>query len=184
MLNERSFGPSKVRLWAAIPTSDDPAFILNWEEPDGTVLQDYSESVMAPTLTEYQLDPPDGFGVWVFEGTVKIEYFQCGNPMDPPDWDCELTWEGEWRPPNDDENSSWAAHEAEDVTDDYGGEGSPDAGDLPVHPEPMFGRTGPLVYKDGKPPESIITAHYTEFTALDRIVHAVEEDEEDEVEEP
>ena len=174
------YGPSKIRVWVAIPTSDDPPFILNWDEPNGTVLQDYSESVMAPTLEEYQLDPPDGFGVWVFEGTVKVEYSQCGNPMDPPDWDCELTWEGEWRPPNDDEHNAWAAHEADNVTDHYDGQGSTNAR-VELFQEPTFERPGPLTYTDVVPAETIITAEYTMFTALDLIVHAIDKDE---VEEP
>lgn len=124
-----TYGPSKIRVWAAVPTEcDDPPFILNWDEPDGTVLEDYSESAMSLTLDEYQLDRPPGFGVWVFEGTVKIEYYQCGDPMEAPDWDCEIEWDGTWRPPNDDENAAWAAHEVEHVTDNYDGQGSEAAG--------------------------------------------------------
>lgn len=176
-------GPSKIRVWVAIPAGcDDPPFILNWVEPEGTVLQDYSESALSPTLKEFQLDPPDGFGVWVFEGTVKIEYFRCGNPMDPPDWDCEIEWEGEWRLPNDTETSAWAAHEADHVTDDYSGEGSTGAGDIPVHQEPTFERPAPLTYKDGKPPKNIITAPFVEFTALDQVVRAIDESEQQDAE--
>lgn len=117
-------GPSKIRLWAAVPAIGEGAIILNWDEPDNDIFQTYSEMFGSPMLEEYGLDDPPGQGVWVFEGTVTVRYSRGGDPFEPQDWDSDIDWEGEWRPPNDDENSAWAAHEAENVTKDYDGEGS------------------------------------------------------------
>lgn len=120
-------GPSKIRLWAAVPGIGMGSIVLNWDEPDNDIFQTYSETLGSPMLEDYGLDDPPGLGVWVFEGTVKVTYSRGGDPFEPQDWDSDISWEGEWRPPNDDENSAWAAHEAENVTEDFDGKGSPAA---------------------------------------------------------
>ncbi|MGD9730143.1 MAG: hypothetical protein AB7L09_02980 [Nitrospira sp.] len=164
-----SCGPSRIRLWAAVPTIGDDALLLNWDEPDNNILQTYSEAIGSPMLQEYGLTSPPGVGVWVFDGTVRISYYRSGDPLEPQDWDSDIEWEGEWRPPNDDEVSVWAAHEATDITDAHSGEGSAHA----VH-DIVLERPRPLSYKDGEsPPEGVATAPYLPLNALEQIVHSI-----------
>ena len=122
-----TYGPSRIKLWAAIPAIGVEAILLNWEEPEGTVLKDYSEELRSPLLKDCGLSNPPGFGVWVFEGELTVIYANHDGPSVVYDWDWEAKWEGEWRLPNDQEITAWARHEAEHVTNDYSGLGSPNS---------------------------------------------------------
>ena len=123
-----SVGPNKIVLYAAVPFNEESSLILSWKE-EGEILSQETEAIGSASVEDYGLEGPDGKGVWVFEGTIKATFSRGGDPMEPPDYDHDLHWEGEWRPPNDEEDARWAAFKPVHVTDAYGGKGPAHAED-------------------------------------------------------
>lgn len=76
--------------------------ILDWEDPKGAFSEEIQAVGSALTL-DYGLDEAPANGIWVFEGELMIEGYQCNHPLDPPEWDVCQHWEGRWRPPTDEE---------------------------------------------------------------------------------
>lgn len=109
-LNSGGSAKSKITLYAAVPSSDpDQAIILGWKEAEGSDIMDSQmEAVGSCSTVKYGLTPPSEKGVWVFEGQVRIAWSRGGPPDEPQDYDSDLSWEGEWRPPNKKELNGWA----------------------------------------------------------------------------
>lgn len=95
---------SKIRATVAMPQQGVAGGIfLNWSEEDNDILAAEMEALGTPRIEEYGLHDPPGFGVWIFEGELKAIWSRCGNPLDPPDYDLDIEWTGEWRQPSDEE---------------------------------------------------------------------------------
>ena len=108
---------SKITLTAAVPSDPDQSIILGWTEEEGHDIMDSQvEALGSCCLSEYGLDNPPGNGIWVFEGEVIISFSKGGDPFEPQDYDSDLAWKGEWRPPNDAEVGAWRGHKAEHLT--------------------------------------------------------------------
>jgi hypothetical protein len=107
---------SKITLIAAVPADPDQAIILGWNEEANDIMDSQMEVIGSCSLNEYELDSPPGKGVWVFEGEILLSFSKGGDPFDPPDYDSDLSWEGEWRVPNDEEMTKWRGHKPVHLT--------------------------------------------------------------------
>lgn len=107
---------SKITLYAAVPSDPDQSIILGWTEEGNDIMDSQMETLGSCWLGEYGLDNPPGKGIWVFEGEIIISFSKGGDPFEPQDYDSDLSWEGEWRPPNDEEMTKWRGHKAKHIT--------------------------------------------------------------------
>jgi len=122
-------GPNKITVYVAVPFNQETAVILNWKE-EGEILDQETRALGSFDAVDYGLEGPDGKGVWVFDGELSVTFGSGGDPMEPPDYDHCLYWDGEWRVPSSEENARWAAFKPVQVTNDYEGKGSPRAAQL------------------------------------------------------
>jgi hypothetical protein len=48
---------------------------------------------------DYGLDNVPGNGLWVLECEFVIKSYKCNHPLDPPEWDVDFEYKGEFRRP-------------------------------------------------------------------------------------
>jgi hypothetical protein len=72
------------------------SFIVAWR---GELFGEEVEVVGSALACDYGLDDVPGPGLWVLEGKVVVTAHQCNHPLDPPEWDTDLDYKGEWRRP-------------------------------------------------------------------------------------
>jgi hypothetical protein len=106
----------KIALYAAVPSDPDQSIILGWTEEGNDIMDSQMVALGSCCLSEYGLDNPPGKGIWVFEGEIYITFSRGGDPMEPQDHDSDLSWEGEWRPPTDEEMTKWRGFKATHTT--------------------------------------------------------------------
>lgn len=123
----KGHGRHEGRIKVFIAASEHDSIILGWVEEGNDIMNTESEMTGSSNPEDYGLDHPPGQGIWVFEGRVIVAWSKCNHPEDPPEYDSDMSWEGEWRPPNDEELMGWRGFRAKHVTDEYKGEGSADA---------------------------------------------------------
>ena len=99
-------GPSKIKVFAAVPHDGSDGMLLSWEE-EKSMFGGYVEDIMSMSICDYGLWEPPAPGVWVFEGELKITSYRSNHPEDPEEWDSSEHWTGEWRPPNVEELRAW-----------------------------------------------------------------------------
>jgi len=103
-------GPNKITVYVVkTPVGGEGELLLSWKEEGGDILNTEVEATNSSNPEDYGLSAPPGHGVWAFEGTIKLVFGQCNHPLDPPEYDHDIQWDGEWRPPTDEESSRWAA---------------------------------------------------------------------------
>lgn len=94
---------SKVKAYVATPPGSTDAVIVSFTEEGNDILAHEIEQLGTFRAEEYGLDDPPGHGIWVFEGELRVTWHRCGHPLDPPDYDTDMHWEGEWRALTQDE---------------------------------------------------------------------------------
>jgi hypothetical protein len=111
------YGPVKIIVYAVRSPVDDLTTLLSWkEEGKGQILDIEVEGLNSSSAEDYGLDHPPGYGVWAFDGTIKLTFGKSNHPLDPPEYDHDLHWEGEWRPPTDEELSEWRGRKPKHTT--------------------------------------------------------------------
>lgn len=65
----------------------------------GEAFGEEMESVGTALASDYGLDDVPGPGIWVKEGRVSMRAVRVNCPLDPDEWDTELSYTGEWRRP-------------------------------------------------------------------------------------
>ncbi len=106
---------SVITVFVAVPLQGEGIF-LGWTEEGNNILDSTMELLNSSNIEDYGLDAPPGKGIWVFEGNLKFVWSRCGHPLDPPDYDSDMIWTGEWRQPSDDEMSRWKGFKPVHVT--------------------------------------------------------------------
>ena len=114
-------GPENIIVYAAVPFDGSDAVLLGWSET-GELFGKEVETVESSLLVEYELDNPPGFGIWAFEGQLKVTWCKSGDPMEPQDYEHAYHWLGEWRGPSDEEMLRWSGrkpkHTSYEIKDD------------------------------------------------------------------